>query len=196
MRFLFAVLAATTMVLAAGPSSAQFEESKKAQGNGDGTFKATEVVFHVQSVGRNKHVVPKGAKAPPNPTNGPNQLFVYRNDLGFWALPPANSITTPYTGKAEYKWFNGTQHKDDLTYIAHGHVTDSGGFQLPAGTKVSTWAVMASDQQGNTIFFYFADSAVINAPQGRRYPMYYSWDAPTANPVIMRFITDDGTTRT
>lgn len=195
MRFLFPVLAATAIAFVAGPAFAQFEESKKAQEKGVGTFKATEVIHDAHSVGPKKHKPAMNPKPPPNPMNGPTQLYIYKNDRGFWALPPANAINVPFTGKAEYTWFDGTMHKDDLTYMAHGYVTDSGGFQLPAGTKVSTWVVMASDQQGNTIFFYFGDTAVINAPQGPRYPMYYSWEPPTASPTILRFVTDDGTTR-
>jgi len=158
-----------------------------------GFFRSDEQVYSVESKGGQKYA-PKERVAP-NPILGPREMYVYKNTFGHWKLPPVAQLTMPMSGSANYRWFDGSTHQDQLTYIAHGYVTDQGGFLLPRGTQVSVWAFMATDHTGNSIFFYFGTDAIINAPQGPRYPMYYSWRPPGPNTQVMRLPSRSGTTR-
>lgn len=158
-----------------------------------GSFAPSEQFFKLNKSGERKYTVGENC-APSNPMSGPTDLFVYKNSRGTWKLPPGNSLTTPFSGTAKYTWFDGSQQSDTLTYIAHGYVTDKGGYIIPKGEKVSVWAVMATDNEGDTIFFYFGTES-FTAPQGERFPMYWSWEPPHANPVTRRFVTNTGTER-
>lgn len=188
------------VVATASSASAQFEQSGGGGGfapstneKAAGFFKSDEEFFKVQSQGQRKYTTQQCA--PPNPTQGPKDIYVYQNNRGNWKLPPVAQLTNPMTGSAKYSWFDGSKHEDKLTYIAHGHVTDQGGYLIPQGTKVSVWAFMATDNAGNSMFYYLGTDAVINAPQGRRYPMYYSWSPPGPNTKVIRFVTSNGTKR-
>jgi hypothetical protein len=158
-----------------------------------GPFATNEEFFVPERSGERSFALK--SRPPANPTAGPTTVYVYQNSEGFWKLPPANTLATPFAGSAKYRWPDGTNQEDKLTYIAHGYVTDKGGYLIPPGTRVSVWAVMASDNAGNCMFFYFGTDAIINAPQGRRYPMYWSWESPHSNPVTHRFVSTTGTVR-
>jgi|GEM_PF-2551416 len=177
----------------------QFEQSGAQPGGGtppagrnDGpalSFEASETYRAVEQVGENQYSL--RTYAAPNPTNGPQETFVYKNAAGTFKIPDMTSVNG---GRATYRWHDGSSHDDVLTYLAHGYVTEREGHLLAPGTKVSVWAYRAQDSRGNHFFIYFGTDAIINAPQGRRYPLYYSYGAPGPAPTF-RWLTATGTTR-
>lgn len=190
-----AILCAVTLLASNTVVSAQFTESGTGNSGSSsstptGVFNADETLMRVQPNGHHKYKIAGGC-GPQNPKHGPPQFYAYSNNRGTWKLPPVAQLTTPMSGSARYTW-NGVTHSDRLTYIAHGHIADSGGGGIKAGTQVSVWALMASDNQGNTMFFYVGTHPVIF---GSRYPMYYSWDAPGPNAKTIRIKTLTGTKR-
>lgn len=152
-------------------------------------FQATEEYRTVTPSDANHYGV--AAAAAPNPTTGPQEPYTYTNSRGYFKIPDYSSVNG---GKAQYTWMDGSQHVDRLTYISHGYVTETQGHYVPPGTKVSVWAFRAEDASGNHFFLYFGTDPIINAPQGARYPMYYSYGPPGPAPTF-RFLSQSGTTR-
>lgn len=154
------------------------------------SFQAAETYRSVVKAADGKHYSVQAAAAP-NPVNGPKEPYVYKNDSGVFKIPDLSSVNG---GKAKYRWLDGSTHQDVLTYIAHGYVTEQQGNFIAPGTKVSVWAYRAQDSSGNHFFIYFGTDPVINAPQGKRYPLYYSYGPPGPAPTF-RWLTANGTTR-
>ncbi|TWU05438.1 hypothetical protein [Allorhodopirellula heiligendammensis] len=189
------ILATVAMLTLSAPASAQFTPSGQAnqvapEKDRSGPFTPSEKYREVVKVDT-KHYDVKPC-ALPNPTNGPSELYVYENAAGYFKIADMTSINS---GKAKYTWRDGSKHEDELTYIAHGYIEEMEGYLVPVGTKVSVWAYRAQDAKGNHMFFYFGTEDIINAPQGRRYPLYYGFGVPgTADPTY-RFVTQTGTKR-
>lgn len=137
------------------------------------------------------------APAPGGGTGaGPTEFYVYKNAMGVFKFPPVGALGTPHSGSASYRWFDGTYHKDRLTFIGTGKVTERDGHYIPIGTSVETWAFMAQDASGTSFFLYFGTEALIRRPNGsRRFPIYYSFEKPGKKTVIRRILTTDGTQR-
>lgn len=136
---------------------------------------------------------PFGPNHPANPRLGPDEPFVFMNDLGLWKIAPAYSGKV--AGKATYRWFDGETYVDRMEFLAYGRVIDFADAGIAAGTRVPVWAYRAHDNQGNQIYFYFGVEPIPTLRRGERYfPMYYSYDPPTvANPE--RVLTASGTKR-
>ncbi len=136
---------------------------------------------------------PFGPHAHPNPRLGPDEPFVFMNDLGVWKIAPAYSGKV--AGKATYRWFDGETYVDRMEFLAYGRVIDFADAGIAAGTRVPVWAYRAHDDAGNQIYFYFGVEPIPTLRRGERYfPMYYSYDPPTvANPE--RVLTASGTKR-
>ncbi len=167
-------------------AAGRFTES----GNQTGGFTPTEEYRDVVKDGEHRYTLQ--TRAAPNPTKGPQEPFIYSNSAGTFKIPDVTSVNG---GLAKYMW-KGEAEKDRLTYIAHGYVTETqGAYLIPNGTKVSVWAYRGEDAEGDHWFLYFGTDDIIHAPQGKRYPMYYSYGAPGPNTPTYRFLTQSGTTR-
>lgn len=139
---------------------------------------------------------PFGPNAPANPRLGPDEPFVYANDLGIWKIAPA--YRGKVAGKASYRWFDGETYVDRLEFLAYGRVIDYADAGIATGTRVPVWAYRGYDEAGNQIYFYFGVEAIQTTPMIRRgeryFPMYYSYDPPNvAQPE--RLLTVSGTKR-
>ena len=127
----------------------------------------------------------------PNPVFGPTEVYVYKNTMGTWKIPKG----TQDTGTAKYTWDDGTKHEDTLQYIGFVVATNNVPNGLPQGAKVDAWAYLATDNQGNSWFFYLG-VVPFNTPAGKRYPMFYSFrDPQDPNVNHVRILNWDGTQR-
>jgi hypothetical protein len=171
----------------------QFTPDAGPAGPNDNTFTAEEEFRTVTPQGNQKFMMAPAPTAPANPTSGPDEIYLYKNALGKFKLPAADQLGNINTGTADYVWQGQPQH-DMLSYLAHGYVTDNEGYFVKKGSKVSVWAFLAEDVKGNHWFLYFGTEP-FRAPQGLRYPMYYSWGAPGPTTAVKRIITSTGTSR-
>ena len=192
-----AVLKVTFLIMIIGFTadfaSGQFEQSGSGNSQPDGPglhFTPSQEYRKVTKTGERSYEL-YAPKAPSNPAGGPRQPYIYSNSRGTFKIPDFSSVNG---GSAKYRWSDGTSHNDKLTYISHGHVTEKEGHFIAHGTRVSVWAFRAEDSKGNHFFLYFGTEPIINAPQGKRYPMYYSWGAPGPAQTY-RFLSTSGTTR-